>query len=58
MKRTRATLIGAAMVRPDAVDKVRGEARYADDLAFPGMLHAAVVRSLHPHARILSVDVD
>ena len=57
MKRARATLIGAAMVRPDAVDKVRGEARYADDLAFPGMLHAAVVRSPHPHARILDVDV-
>jgi len=52
----RATLIGAAIPRPDAVDKVRGAARYADDLAFPGMLHAAVVRSPHAHARVLAID--
>jgi len=50
------TLIGAGVARPDAIDKVRGEARFADDLVFPGMLHAAVVRSPHPHARILSID--
>lgn len=52
----RTPLIGASVPRPDAVDKVRGEARYADDLAFPGMLHVAVVRSPHPHAKVLSVD--
>jgi CO/xanthine dehydrogenase Mo-binding subunit len=40
------------------VDKVRGEARYADDLAFPGMLYAAVVRSPHPHARVLEIQAD
>jgi CO/xanthine dehydrogenase Mo-binding subunit len=50
------TLIGAGVSRPDAVDKVRGEARFADDLAFPGMLHGAVVRSPHPHARVLGID--
>jgi CO/xanthine dehydrogenase Mo-binding subunit len=54
----RETLIGAAVPRPDAVDKVRGEARYADDLAFLGMLHAAVVRSPHPHARVAGMDAD
>jgi len=53
-----ATLIGAAIPRPDAVDKVRGEARFVDDLAFPGMLHGAVVRSPHPHARILGIHVE
>ncbi len=52
------TLIGAGVPRPDAVDKVRGEARYADDLAFPGMLHAAVVRSPHPHARLVTIHAD
>jgi len=52
----RATLIGAGVARPDAVDKVRGATRYADDLAFPGMLHGAVVRSPHPHARVLGID--
>jgi len=52
----RTTLIGAGIPRPDAVDKVRGETRFADDLAFPGMLHGAVVRSPHPHARITRID--
>jgi len=56
MDSERMTLIGAGVSRPDAVDKVRGEARYADDLVFPGMLHGAVVRSPHPHARILGID--
>jgi len=32
----RATLIGVGITRPDAVDKVRGEAKFVDDLAFLG----------------------
>jgi len=52
----RTTLIGAGASRPDAVDKVRGEARFTDDLAFPGMLHAWVARSPHPYARIVKID--
>jgi len=56
MSNERTTLIGAGLPRPDAVDKVRGDAKYVDDLAFPGMLHGWVVRSPHPHARILHVD--
>jgi CO/xanthine dehydrogenase Mo-binding subunit len=51
------TLIGAGVPRPDAADKVRGEARFVDDLAFPGMLHARVIRSPIPHGRILRVDL-
>ena len=56
MEHERATWIGAGISRPDAVDKVRGEARFADDLTFPGMLHGAVVRSRYPHARVLRID--
>ncbi len=56
MTEKRTTLIGAGLPRPDAVDKVRGSAKYVDDLAFPGMLHGWVVRSPHPHAKILRVD--
>ncbi len=48
--------IGAPVPRVDARDKVRGEARFIDDLAFPGMLHAAVVRSSVPHARLRGLD--
>ena len=58
MNEAPATLIGTAIARPDAVDKVRGEARFVDDLAFPGMLHAAVVRSPHPQARILGIHAE
>ncbi len=56
MSDERTTLIGAGIPRPDAVDKVRGEARFADDLAFPGMLHGWVVRSPYPHAKIVRID--
>jgi CO/xanthine dehydrogenase Mo-binding subunit len=34
-----------------------GRAQHIDDLAFPGMLHVAFLRSPHGHARIRSVDV-
>jgi xanthine dehydrogenase molybdenum-binding subunit len=38
------------------VAKVAGAARFADDYAFPGMLHGATLRAAYPHARILSID--
>lgn len=40
----------------DAREKVTGRAKYLDDLSFPGMLHAKILRSPHPHARILRID--
>ena len=58
MAEERTTLIGAGLPRLDAVDKVRGDAKYVDDLAFPGMLHGWVVRSPYPHAKVLSMDVN
>ena len=42
--------------RNDAVAKVTGRARYADDLKFPGMLHAAPVYTPHVHAKINRID--
>ncbi len=47
---------GRALPRVDGRDKVTGRARFAVDVAFPGMLHAAVVRSMAAHARIVGVD--
>ncbi|HTQ88938.1 MAG TPA: carbon monoxide dehydrogenase, partial [Streptosporangiaceae bacterium] len=35
---------------------VRGQGTYVDDVYLPGMLYGAVLRSPHPHARIVSVD--
>ena len=49
--------IGARLRRVDAASKARGEARYVDDLSEPGMLFGAVLRSPHPRARLLSLDV-
>lgn len=50
-------IVGQRMRRPDAPDKVKGSARYVEDLAFGGSLHAAVLRSPHAHARIAALDV-
>jgi CO/xanthine dehydrogenase Mo-binding subunit len=49
-------VVGKDVPRTDAVPKVTGAAQYVADLHFPGMLHAAVLRSPHPHARIFSID--
>jgi CO/xanthine dehydrogenase Mo-binding subunit len=48
--------IGANVRRIDAPSKVSGALRYAGDMVMPGMLHVQVLRSPHPHARIVSID--
>jgi CO/xanthine dehydrogenase Mo-binding subunit len=45
-------------VRVEGELKVSGQLMYADDLALPGLLHVAVVRSPYPHARIVSVNIE
>jgi xanthine dehydrogenase molybdenum-binding subunit len=49
-------VIGHSYPRPDAVARVTGAAKYADDYVFPGMLHGATLRAEVPHARLLSID--
>jgi CO/xanthine dehydrogenase Mo-binding subunit len=48
--------VGARTIRPDGVDKVTGRARFGADFNLPGQLIGRVLRSPHPHARILSID--
>src|SRR5438309_1800766 len=48
--------IGGAIPKPDAWLKATGTATYAGDVRLPGMLEAKVLRSPHPHARIVSID--
>lgn len=43
--------------RKDGLPKVDGEALYVDDMVLPGMLHAAIATSEHPHAWLDAVDV-
>ena len=49
-------VVGRDVTRTDAVPKVTGAAQYVADMHLPGMLHAAVLRSPHPHARIVAID--
>ena len=49
-------MIGRAHRKVDAVAKVTGATKFADDLALPRMLYAKLLRSPHPHARIVRVD--
>src|SRR5262249_48270156 len=48
--------LGAAVPMIGAVDRVTGRLLMAQDLALPGMLHAAVVRSTVAHGRIVAID--
>ena len=50
------TLIGSRLRKVDGLEKSTGQAQFTDDLVFPGMLHGKILRSPHPHARILSID--
>lgn len=49
--------VGTRPDRPDGLDKVTGRARFGADAYAPGMLHGAVLRSPHAHARIVKIDV-
>jgi aerobic carbon-monoxide dehydrogenase large subunit len=49
--------VGQALRRFEDVRLVRGQGRFHADVNLPDQAHAAVVRSVHAHARIRSVDV-
>lgn len=48
--------IGKSVRRKDGPDKVTGRAVYSEDVKLPGMLIGRILRSPHPHARILRID--
>ena len=50
--------IGKAVLKVDAPDKLKGNALYAEDISFPGMVYLKVLRSDRPHARILEIHTD
>jgi aerobic carbon-monoxide dehydrogenase large subunit len=49
---------GAAVKRKEDPALLAGRGRFIDDVRPPGTLHAAFVRSPHPHAKILAVRAD
>jgi xanthine dehydrogenase YagR molybdenum-binding subunit len=51
------SVLGTHINRLDGPDKVTGRAKYTFDINRPGMLYGRIVRSPHPHARVVSVDL-
>jgi len=50
------TVVGKPYPRLDAVEKVTGRAKYGYDFEVPRMLYARILRSPHPHARVVKID--
>jgi len=48
--------VGKSIRRVEDPKFLRGRGGYIGDMTLPGMLHAAVLRSPMPHARIVSID--
>jgi aerobic carbon-monoxide dehydrogenase large subunit len=55
--RTVNAFVGQPIERLEDLRFVRGRGQYVDDLARPGMLHAAILRSAVAHGRIRRIDV-
>jgi 4-hydroxybenzoyl-CoA reductase subunit alpha len=51
------SVIGKRNRKVEGLAKATGQSIYADDIRLPRMLHARLLRSIHAHARIVSVDV-
>jgi len=48
--------VGKGVPRVDGIAQVTGEATYCADIFMKGMLHGKILRSPHPHAKILHLD--
>ena len=49
-------VIGTRTKRAEGFEKVTGSMRYTEDLQLPGMLHARLLVSPHPKAKIVRID--
>ena len=50
-------VLGTSAIRPDGVPKVTGDFAFSSDLSIENMLWGATLRSPHPYARIVSIDL-
>jgi carbon-monoxide dehydrogenase large subunit len=50
--------IGQPLRRKEDDRLLRGQGRFSDDFSLPGQVHAAMVRSPHPHARIVAIEAE
>ena len=51
------SFIGTRLPRFEDPTLLKGAGKYVADISLPGLLEASFVRSPHPHARIVSIDV-
>ena len=49
-------VVGDSVPRLDSWQKVTGEAKFGADIYLPRMLHGKILRSKHPHARVVNID--
>ncbi len=50
------SVINTKVHNVDGIAKVTGRAQYTFDIKLPGMLYGKILRSPHPHARIINID--
>lgn len=55
--KTHRDILGSSALRPDGISKVKGDFAFSSDLHAENMLWGATLRSPHPYARIVSIDV-
>ncbi|MBA2618578.1 MAG: hypothetical protein H0U91_10480, partial [Rubrobacter sp.] len=57
MTETAQRYMGSSVLRKEDPALLTGHAGFTDDIHLSGMLHFALLRSPHAHAKVLSVDV-
>jgi len=50
-------IVGKRHPKIDGWERVTGKATYTSDIYLPGMLYGKILRSPHPHAKVVSIDV-
>ena len=55
---TELKVVGKRHPKIDGVERVSGKAEYASDIYLPGMLYGKILRSPHPHAKIVKIDAE
>jgi CO/xanthine dehydrogenase Mo-binding subunit len=52
------TVVGKRHPKIDGWERVSGNAVYASDIYLPGMLYGKILRSPHPHAKVVNIDAE
>ncbi len=51
-------IVGKRHPKMDGWERVSGNAQYASDIYLPGMLYGKILRSPHPHAKVVHIDAE